>query len=303
MELSRSQRGSHFHGESGDRIASKRGIPMSTDLVVAAAQMTSIDDVDTNLMQIEALLEDIFKNAKPRFVGFPENCLYMRITEGEKIEGFSLSHKAFSRLAELAQKYQTHLHLGSVPLFVEGHLYNSSVLISPEGKVTPTYQKMHLFDIQLEGQKAIRESDVFRHGQKPNIIEVDGWRIGETICYDVRFAELFSQYARKEVDLILVPAAFLVKTGEAHWEILLRARAIESQSYLMAAAQGGTHKSMRSGLRETFGHTLIIDPWGAISGQVEERKVGYTVATLSKDRIDSVRRQIPMKFHRRLPVA
>lgn len=214
---------------------------MSSELVVAVAQMTSIDDTDANLMQIEALLEDIFKTHKPRLVGFPENCLYMRVKEGEKIQGFSLEDSVFSRLSELAQKYETHLHLGSVPLHIEGHLYNSSMLITPRGEVRPTYQKLHLFDIQLEGQAPIRESDVFRHGQRPSVIEVDGWRIGETICYDVRFAELFSQYARKEVDLILVPAAFLVKTGEAHWEILLRARAIESQAYLMASAQGGTH--------------------------------------------------------------
>ncbi|MGE5087031.1 MAG: carbon-nitrogen hydrolase family protein [Bacillota bacterium] len=276
---------------------------MSSELVVAVAQMTSIDDTDANLMQIEALLEDIFTVHKPRLVGFPENCLYMRVREGEKIQGFSLDDSVFSRLSELAKKYDTHLHLGSVPLHIEGHLYNSSVLVNPRGEVRPTYQKLHLFDIQLEGQKPIRESDVFRHGQRPSVIEVDGWKIGETICYDVRFAELFSQYARKEVDLILVPAAFLVKTGEAHWEILLRARAIESQAYLMASAQGGTHVSGNGGMRETYGHSLIVDPWGSIVGQVEKRSVGYSVVKLTKERIEGVRRQIPMKFHRRLPVA
>lgn len=276
---------------------------MSSELVVAVAQMTSIDDVDANLMQIEALLEDIFKSHKPRLVGFPENCLYMRVKEGEKIHGFPLDHEAFHKVAALAKKYDTHLHLGSVPLQLEGHLYNSSVLITCKGEVKSTYQKLHLFDIHLEGQKPIRESDVFRHGQRPSVIEVDGWKIGETICYDIRFAELFSQYARKEVDLIMVPAAFLVKTGEAHWEILLRARAIESQSYLMASAQGGTHQGINGGVRETYGHSLIIDPWGSIVGQVEKRAIGFSVVTLSKERIDGVRRQIPMKYHRRLPVA
>ncbi len=275
---------------------------MNQELAVAAVQMTSIDDVDANLMQIESLLEGIFKSSQPRFVSFPENCLYLRLTEGEKIEGLTLSHPAFAQLASWAQKYNTHLHLGSVPLYVDGHLYNSSVLITPEGQVRPTYQKMHLFDIQLEGQKPIRESDVFRHGQKPSILEVDGWRIGEAICYDVRFAELFSQYARKEVDLILLPAAFLVKTGEAHWEILLRARAIESQAYVMAAAQAGTHQGVRGGTRETYGHTLVIDPWGTIVGQAEKRSPGFVVTTLKRERIDKVRQQIPMKFHRRLPV-
>jgi predicted amidohydrolase len=161
---------------------------------------------------------------------------------------------------------------------------------------------MHLFDIQLEGQKAIRESDAFRHGQKPSVLEVDGWRIGETICYDVRFAELFSQYARKEVDVILVPAAFLVKTGEAHWHILLRARAIESQAYVIASAQGGTHKGIKGGVRETFGHSLVIDPWGGIQAEVTNNGPGFSISILSRERIMKVRGQIPMKDHRRLPV-
>lgn len=276
---------------------------MNSEWVVAAVQMTSVDDVDVNLKQIQDVLIDIFKTDRPRFVSFPENCLYLRLEEGEKIEGMPLTHSAFGVLSELAARYDTHLHLGSVPLRLSGHVYNSSVLITPQGEVLPTYQKMHLFDIQLEGQKPIRESDVFMHGAKPNVIEVDGWRIGETICYDVRFAELFSQYARQEVGLILVPAAFLVKTGEAHWETLLRARAIESQSYVMASAQGGVHLGKNGGRRETHGHSLIIDPWGAVIGHIENRAPGFTIAKLSRGRIDEVRQQIPMKRHRRLPVA
>lgn len=276
---------------------------MGSELAVAVAQMTSIDDVDTNLMQMEALLEETFKSSQPRLVSFPENCLYLRLIEGQKIEGFTLSHSAFAQLSAWAKKYNTHLHLGSVPLYVDGHLYNSSVLITPEGVVQPTYQKMHLFDIQLEGQAPIRESDVFRHGQKPHLIEIDGWRIGEAICYDVRFAELFSQYARKEVDAILLPAAFLVKTGEAHWEILLRARAIESQSYIIASAQAGTHQGINGGTRETYGHSLVVEPWGGVVAQLEKSRPGVVVTTLRREQIDKVRKQIPMKFHRRLPVA
>ena len=274
----------------------------AAELVVANVQMTSIDDVDTNLMQMESLLESVFEKHQPRLVAFPENCLYLRLTEGEKIPGFEISHSLFSRLSELAVQYKAYLHLGSVPLLIEGHLYNSSVLITPSGQVQPTYQKMHLFDIQLEGQKAICESDAFRHGQKPNILDVDGWRVGEAICYDVRFAELFSQYARKEVDLILVPAAFLVKTGEAHWSILLRARAIESQSYVVASAQGGTHQGVKGGNRETYGHSISIDPWGNVLGEITQHGPGFMVTTLSRQQIEDVRKQIPMKFHRRLPV-
>ena len=276
---------------------------MSAELKVATVQMTSVDDVAQNLQQIESLLSEIFKKSRVRLVSFPENCLYLRLKEGEKIEGMTLSHPAFARLSELAKQYAVYLHLGSVPHYVDSYLYNSSVLISPDGEVKPTYQKMHLFDIQLEGQAALKESDVFRHGQHPSILDIDGWKVGESICYDLRFAELYSQFARRDVDLILVPAAFLVKTGEAHWEILLRARAIESQSYLIASAQGGTHTGIRGGKRETYGHSLIVDPWGRVIAQVEELKPGFRIETLKREQIDSVRRQIPMKYHRRLPVA
>lgn len=277
---------------------------MSSELLLAVVQMTSIDDVNANYAQMELLTEQAFRDGQqPRLVCFPENCLYMRLVEGERIEGFQLDHPVFEKLGSLAKKYQTHLHLGSVPLFVEGHLYNSSLLVTPDGVVKPTYQKMHLFDIQLEGQKPFRESDVFRHGHRPHVIEVDGWKVGEAICYDVRFSELFAQYARREVDLILLPAAFLVKTGEAHWEILLRARAIESQAYVVASAQAGHHRSPRGGSRDTHGHSLIIDPWGAVVGQVTKRDVGVVLCSLKRERIESVRRQIPMKFHRRIPVS
>ncbi|NUN07286.1 MAG: carbon-nitrogen hydrolase family protein [Bdellovibrio sp.] len=273
---------------------------MSSELVVAVVQMTSVDEIDTNLQQLKSALDDIFKHAQPRLVSFPENCLYLRLVEGEKVAGLQISHPVFAQISKWAQQYNTHLHLGSVPLLVDGHLYNSSVLVRPTGEVEPTYKKLHLFDIQLDGQQPMRESDVFRHGQKPSVIDVDGWRIGEAICYDVRFSELFSQYAQQEVDVILVPAAFLVKTGEAHWEVLLRARAIESQSYVLASAQGGTHIGPRGGQRDTYGHSLIIDPWGVIIGQVAELKPGFVISTLSRAKIDKVRSQIPMKAHRRL---
>lgn len=273
---------------------------MKTELVVAAVQMTSVDDIDTNLKQIEQRLAEIFRAGQPRLVSLPENCLYLRLIEGEKVDGVTLAHPVFARLGDLAKYYNTYLHLGSVPLQLDGSLFNSSVLIKPTGEILPTYQKIHLFDIQLEGQNPFRESDVFKHGSKPNVIEVDGWRIGEAICYDVRFSELFSFYADIEVDVLFLPAAFLVKTGEAHWEILLRARAIESQAYLVASAQGGEHQGLRGGQRETFGNTMIVDPWGTVIGKVTERRQGFVLATLTRFNIEKVRQQIPMKSHRRL---
>lgn len=270
------------------------------EFTVAVAQMTSVDDVNLNLKQMEFLINQACEQGPVRLICFPENCLYFRIFEGESIPGFELNHPAFEILGSLAKKFNTYLHLGSVPLHLDGYLYNSSVLITPQGDVQPTYQKVHLFDIQLEGQKPIRESDVFRHGQKPNVINIEGWKIGEAICYDLRFSELFSYYAHQEVDIILLPAAFLVKTGEAHWEVLLRARAIESQAYILASAQGGTHNGVRGGARDTYGHSLISDPWGVLVGKNEGNSPGVVLSKLTKDKINSVRQQIPMKSHRRL---
>lgn len=262
--------------------------------------MTSIDEVDANLMQIETLLEQVEKT-DARLACFPENCLYMRVAEGERIGGLELSDPVFARLSEWAQAKKRFLHLGALPLRLHGHLYNSSVLIGDDGSIVPGYQKMHLFDIQLEGQRVHRESDVFRHGQGPVVFEIDGWKFGETICYDLRFAELYSMYAKQEVDAILVPSAFLVKTGEAHWEVLLRARAIESQCYVLAAAQAGTHKGLRGGVRETYGHSLSVDPWGAIVDCNTTTGPGVRVVKMARARIEQVRRQIPMKDHRRVP--
>lgn len=266
--------------------------------------MTSVDSVALNAEQMLTLSEKaIAQDSSVRLICFPENCLYMRIKEGETIPGFSLQDPVFLELAEWAKEKKLYLHLGSVPLLMEGGLFNSSVLIDEAGGIRSGYQKMHLFDIQLEGQKPIRESDVFKHGSKPSTFEIDGWRLGETICYDIRFAELFTRYAHAEVDVILVPAAFLVKTGQAHWEILLRARAVESQAYILAAAQGGLHKGIQGGERHTYGHTMVVDPWGEVSQVLRQSETGFVIQTLQKSRVEQVRAQIPMKGHRRLTVS
>src|SRR6185312_9241342 len=205
--------------------------------------MTSVDDVEKNFLQCEkAIIEAAAQSAKIIF--FPENCLFMRIKEGEKILGLSVADPVFQKLSDLSKKHKIALHLGSVPL-------------REDGKLKLTYRKIHLFDIELEGQKPIRESDVFHQGARPEILEFEGWKLGQSICYDLRFSELYQAYAKAQVDAILVPTAFLVPTGQAHWEILLRARAIESQAFVIAAAQAGNHVGVRGGQRSTYGHSLV----------------------------------------------
>lgn len=260
--------------------------------------MTSTDDVEVCYQQIEKRVLSVVAKKIDLFC-FPENCLYMRVVEGEAVPAFTLQEPIFEKLKDLAQKAGP-LHLGSVPLKVGSKAYNSSILISQKGEIRATYQKVHLFDIELDGQKPIRESDVYSHGEKPHSFTLGDWKFGETICYDLRFAELFSAYAEENVDVILVPSAFLVTTGKAHWEVLLRARAIESQTYVIAAAQAGVHTSKRSShKRETWGHSIVVDPWGQVV-QVADSAEAVLVVDLQRENIKKVRKQIPMSAHRRL---
>jgi predicted amidohydrolase len=277
---------------------------MSQDLNVAVCEMTSSDDVEANIKQILQLLSSLSNSNSFDLICFPENSLYFRLL-GNKVPGLALDDHRLAPLRNWAKLNQCYLHLGSVPLLIDNKTYNASLLIDPGGTVTSPYQKIHLFDVDVEGQKRIRESDVFCGGKTPSVFEVKGWRIGSSICYDLRFAELYNQYGKAEVDLILVPSAFIVPTGRAHWEILLRARAIENQCYVLAAAQGGRHKSLAQAdsneTRETYGHSMIIDPWGLILSEVlspdSERVL---TAVLNKSRIKSIRAQIPMSQHRKL---
>lgn len=275
---------------------------MKNQIHVAVCQMTSVDDVTSNVASIKSNLEKI-KSEKPetQIAFFPENALYMRIQEGEKIKGLTLSDPLLQVLQSDAKRLGIAIHLGSVPLKLENKLTNASVFISAVGDISSTYDKIHLFDIDLDGQRPIRESDVFKHGEKPALLEFADWKLGQTICYDVRFSELFSVYAKKGVDVILVPAAFLPETGRAHWEILLRARAIESQCYIIAAAQAGEHVSTHgSARRKTYGHSLIVAPWGEIIAQGSADQAQVLFATLERSEIKKVRKQIPMQSHRRI---
>lgn len=276
-------------------------------LKLFVAQMTSVDDLETNLREVLATLDKIGKRSGLTLVSFPENCLYLRLREGEKIPALELTHSAFARIAEKARALNLNVHLGSVPLRGKGKPANATVFVSQNGELVSAYEKIHLFDIQLENGPRHMESDAFDHGGGASVIELvdpeghggSAWRIGLTICYDLRFAPLFHEYALAECDLILVPAAFLVPTGQAHWEVLLRARAIETQAYVAAAAQAGVHQNATGERRETYGHSLIIDPWGRVLQQGDATSIQLLEADLELAAPRKVRSQIPMKNHRR----
>jgi predicted amidohydrolase len=264
---------------------------------IAVVQLTSTDDLAQNVHQIKKLISGT-DSEKPEIIFFPENSLFFRLQQKDKVRGVQLNSPSINELKNHCEKYQVAIHFTTA--IEDGEkVFNASVLIEKNGRISLLYKKMHLFDIELQGQTPIRESDVFDHGPSPEVFEFGGFKFGNSICYDVRFAELYSFYAKAQVDVILVPAAFLVKTGIAHWEILLRARAIESQCYLIAPAQSGTHKSPEhESVRETYGHSMLVDPWGKVL-HTQEAGVGVFYYELNKAEIEKVRRQIPMHGHRR----
>ena len=273
-------------------------------LRVALVQMSSIDDPSVNLGSMLSALDEVAAVGPCDLVCFPENALFFRIDDGRPMATFALETSAeLEALSRAARELGSTLHVGTVPLREsEGGVSSASIVIEPDGRRFVSYRKIHLFDVDVEGQKPIRESDSFVAGREPSVIEVGGFRLGSSVCYDVRFAELFHRYAQQGVDAILVPAAFLARTGQAHWEILLRARAIESQAYVLAAGQGGEHLGVSGGQRSTWGQSMIVDPWGRKLVECAPGLQGVHVirATLARVEIERVRKQIPMAKHRRL---
>jgi len=208
-----------------------------------------------------------------------------------------LSLKAYR---ELARELKIHLHIGSLALrATPERAVNRSFLIAPDGHILASYDKIHMFDIDLEGGESYRESANYQPGETAVISDLPWGRIGLTICYDVRFPALYRALAESGASFITVPAAFTKKTGEAHWHTLLRARAIENGCFIFAAAQCGTHENKR----QTYGHSLIVDPWGEIlaDGGTEP---GVVLATIDPAKVQSVRKNIPSLQHgRRFSVA
>ncbi|MBC87332.1 MAG: hypothetical protein CL677_09160 [Bdellovibrionaceae bacterium] len=236
-------------------------------------------------------------------VVFPENSTYIRVSSNEKYFGsVEIGDPIFYELSELASSKGVTVILGGVPLKEGELLVNATICIRPNSEPQIVYRKIHMFDVDV-GDVSIRESDTFTAGENASIIEVEGWRLGLTICYDLRFSNLFELYYREKVDLILIPAAFLVETGKAHWETLVRSRAIEGQCFVVAPAQVGMHLS-EDGERKrySYGHSLVISPWGEVMADLKEEVNVVKVMELSKDSIKKVQNSIPVCDHRKVKI-
>lgn len=204
---------------------------------------------------------------------------------------------AIAELQKAAATAGIWVHLGSLPIVHEtdaAMIANRSIIIDSTGKVVARYDKMHLFDVDLATGESWRESNAYVAGNTPVIVDAPIGPLGLTICYDLRFPDLFSALSRAGISALAVPAAFTVPTGRAHWHTLLRARAIEAEAFVIAAAQSGMHEDGR----ETFGHSLVVDPWGDVILDMGEGE-GLAVVELNLDRIQEVREQIPVHANRR----
>lgn len=231
--------------------------------------------------------------AGARLIATPENTLRMdrdraRMFAAVGPEEGDGELKAWGRLA---QELGVWLLLGSGPIATgNGKVFNRSFLFSDSGKIAARYDKINLFDVTLGGGETYRESDTVQGGKKAVIAEGPmSARIGFSICYDLRFPALYHAYAQAGADIITAPAAFTVPTGQAHWETLLRARAIETHCFVIAPAQGGRHEDGRA----TYGHSLIIDPWGKVLAALDHDAPGFIVADLDLDAVAAARAKIP----------
>jgi predicted amidohydrolase len=265
-------------------------------ITAAVVQMTSTWDVERNLAAAERLIVEAAGRGA-RFVGLPENFAYLR-SEGEPVpEAQALDGPWVERMAALARRLQTTLLLGSLPEKVEGdtRVYNTSVLLGPDGRRLAAYRKIHLFDIDLPGLEHLKESRAVLPGSELVLAETPFGALGLSICYDLRFPELYRSLARRGARVLAVPSAFTERTGKDHWEVLLRARAVENLAYVVAPAQVGEHGRGRA----SHGHAMIVDPWGAMLAQVPEGE-GLALAELDFDRQDRLRRELPALSHTRL---
>ena len=216
-----------------------------------------------------------------------------RATKNVRLEE---NDEVLAAVRDAAHKHGIWVHIGSLAVRTEGRqLANRAFVIDPRGEIRARYDKIHLFDVDLPTGESWRESNVYRHGQEAVI--VDGTPVGKlglTICYDLRFPALFAHLAEANADVIAVPAAFTVPTGKAHWEVLLRARAIEAGLFIVAAAQSGHHEDGRN----TYGHSLVVDPWGEVLLDMEDGP-GVAFAEIELSRITDVRSRVPALSHRR----
>ena len=264
---------------------------------VALLQLCSGSNIRANLAQIEQQIKQL--PASVKLVITPENALLFAsgndYKEHAEYEGEGPLQQA---IIEIAKRYDVWLLVGSMPLFSKDNpeqITTSSLLFDNQGTLQARYDKLHMFDVNIaDNHGRYNESNIYQHGEHITVVDTPVGRLGMTICYDLRFPALFQALRDQGAEIIVVPAAFTRVTGEAHWEVLLRARAIENQCWVLAAAQVGRHSESRS----TWGHSMVIDPWGTIIAENADA-VSSIKAKVNCSGIVELRQRIPVATHNR----
>ena len=271
---------------------------MAWNLRVGAVQMCSSDDLAANLATVRALVARAVDDGA-KLVVLPECFSFLGRKEGDKLaiaETLDGTGPVASTLSELATKHGIWIVGGGTPEVVPGDIartYNTALVVDPSGNRVARYRKIHLFDVDIPGGAVLRESDATAAGADLVVVEIEGAKVGVSICYDLRFPELYRRLVKdRGAEILLVPAAFTAHTGAAHWHLLLRARAVENQAWVVAAAQHGKHNDKR----ESYGHSLVVDPWGTVVGE-RPAGDGVVVATLDGETVAKRRTQMPCLGH------
>lgn len=269
---------------------------MSSTVRVACVQMNSGPVMEDNFRTAEGFIREAAGRGA-RFIATPENTDLMCYPPSERLKGAyeQDAHPGVAHFSALAKDLRVWLLIGSMAVKAPGKkLCNRSFLFSNTGDLAAVYDKIHMFDVQLPGGETHKESDLMKPGEKAVVAKTPFAQIGMSVCYDLRFAYLYRDLAKVGAEILMIPAAFTVPTGQAHWKTLLRARAIETGSFVMAPAQTGEH----AGGRRTWGHSMIVSPWGEILAQMDN-KTGMITADIHLEEVAKARGAIPALKHDR----
>lgn len=262
-----------------------------TSFTAACVQMRSSRSVADNISQAEDLIRQA-ASAGAQYVQTPEMSNILERSRADLMQKITLeaADPMLARFRQLAAELGIHLHAGSLAIHLpDGQVANRAFLIGPDGAILARYDKIHMFDVDLPNGESWRESATYRPGEESIVAELPWLKMGMAVCYDVRFPAIFRSQARSGAAMLTMPAAFTRQTGAAHWHVLQRARAIENGAYVVSAAQGGTHEDGR----ETYGHSLIIGPWGDVIAELDHDEPGIVLATVDPAESLKARQRIP----------
>ena len=273
---------------------------------IAVIQMSPGAEKGQNIAQARSLMRGVLASQKVDLIVLPEMWTCLGGTRKQKFANAEplpipgqTGGEAYEFLRQAAIENGVHIHGGSIGEIENDRIFNTSLVFNPQGRELGRYRKIHLFDIRTPDGQGYQESATYGAGHQVVIVEMLGVKVGLAICYDLRFPELFLELRRKGAELVLLPAAFTLQTGKDHWEILLRARAIETQCWIAAAACFGSHSDDDGQRRYTYGHSLIVDPWGHVVAKASDG-AGWAIAVMDTALTSRIRADMPVFEHRKL---